>query len=329
MKTLIRKALVMIFMAAPLMASAQQVTNRYAMKLDANPDGSYSLQKAERYAKIVDINSIEDLLVPYTYEAKDLKGKLYNKVVSTEYVYKHCDGYDLKLIVDQAVSDQPTPFVIHCHGGGWSRGDAESGRSLTKYLAQQHGITGVRVEYSLYPKPGLDVHVSIQDVLDAVKYMRDNAAMFNIDPKCVGFIGTSAGAHLAACAAMMCPDAKVFVGYSGIYDLTTAAIVQRSKDKDRIAYFCDRDERELVKASPVYLIGKKTKVAAQLFCGTADLTVEYSQSQAFAAALKARKGCSVELNVYPNYDHNLSSKTSDKMEEIFFKSAAFVAEHLK
>ena len=73
---------------------------------------------------------------------------------------------------------------------------------------------------------------------------------------------------------------------------------------------------------------KKCKVAAQLFCGTGDLTVEYSQSVNFADVLKARKAKVVDLQIYPYYDHNLSAKASDKMEEIFFKTAAFIAENL-
>lgn len=333
---------IFVFASFAVLCDAQTITNRYAMKLDANPDGTYSLQKRDRYEKIVDLSSIDDLLVPYTYEQKNLKGKMYNSVETKEIVYKHGDGYDLVLYVDQAVCDHRTPWVIHLHGGGWARGNADSGRSLTKYLAQQHNITGVRVEYSLAGQNGADVEVSIQDVLDAVKYIQQHADEFNVDPNCVGFIGTSAGAHLAACAAMKCSDTKVFVGYSGIYDLTTAAICNKTRDEERIRYFkgnigsdskgrvkAEYDENVLRKCSPVYLINKKRPIAAQLFCGTADITVECSQSKAFADALGRVKGSVVDLQVYENYDHNLSSKASDKMEEIFFKTVEFVVANLK
>ena len=126
---------------------------------------------------------------------------------------------------------------------------------------------------------------------------------------------------------MLTKEAKVFVGYSGIYDLTTAAIVQKTKDAERIAYFNNRDEKSLKDASPLYLIPKKTKIAAQLFCGTGDITVEYSQSEDFADALKRHKA-TVDLQVYKNYDHGLNSKSSDKMEEIFFKTVDFVVANL-
>ena len=36
----------------------------------------------------------------------------------------------------------------------------------------------------------------------------------------------------------------------------------------------------------------------------------------------------VELVVYENYDHNLSAKASDKMEEVFFRAMDFLAANL-
>lgn len=71
--------------------------------------------------------------------------------------------------------------------------------------------------------------VSIQDILDAVKYVQEHAAELNVNPACVGFLGTSAGAHLAAVAAMTVPGTKALVGYSGIYDLEKAAITMKTK----------------------------------------------------------------------------------------------------
>lgn len=313
----------LVLSASVAFAQQSVPTNRYGMKLEQNADGTYSLQKEKRYAKILNLSEISDLYVPYTHVNDRLTGKLYNKVETVEIEYKG----SLKIAVDKAKSDVPSPVLFFCHGGGWARGNFDASRSLTKYLAQNHGITGVRIEYTLAPEPGANVQVSIQDVLDAVQYIRDHAAELNVDPSRMAFGGTSAGAHLAACAAMKTPEAKVFFGYSGIYDLTTAAIVQKTKDEQRIGYFCDRDEKVLRDASPLYLIPKKTGIAAQLFCGTGDITVEYSQSEAFADELRRHKA-KVDLQVYKYYDHGLNAKASDKMEEIFFKTVDFVVENL-
>lgn len=311
-------------------ANAQEktITNKYAMKLKDDGNGSYELIYAKKYAKFIDLSQVEDLLVPYTHKNDKLTGKLYNKIETEVITYKKNGGYELNIAIDKAVSDSPAPVMFYCHGGGWARGNFESCRTLSKYMAQQYGITGVRVSYTLASQDGANVEVSIQDVLDAVAFIRKNAAQYNIDPSRIGFLGTSAGAHLAACAAMKTDDAKVFVGYSGIYDLTTAAITTKTKDEQRKAYFFNLDPSALAKASPALMLGKKKKIDALIVCGTADCTVECSQSENFASALNALKGSSAELLEYPYYDHNLTSKSSDKMEEIFFKTADFIAAHL-
>ena len=292
----------------------QQFSNRYGMKMKQNEDGSYSLLYAKKYAKFIDVNTIPDVMTPYTYQANRLKSKDYKGVITKDIVYKKYKDYELILTVDFAETDNPAPFVVYLHGGGWARGNNGSSRSLSQYLAKQKGITGVRVSYTLAPQSDATVKVSIQDVWDAVKYIREHAAELNINPECFGFLGTSAGAHL--------------VGYSGIYDLEKAAIIQKTKDSQRIGYFCGRDPKVLREISPVNLIPKKNVPASMLVCGTCDVTVECEQSEIFASALKKRGGV-CELLRYEYYDHNVSSKTSDKMEEIFFKSVDFLTDHVK
>lgn len=326
-----KKILTLILSAATFAAVAQtapQITNRYAMKLTRNDDGSYSLLNEKRYAKAIDLSLYgPELLEPYTHQNDRLQSRDYKGVEVREIVYRKHDGYELTMAVDMAQSDKPAPVVIYCHGGGWARGDNSSQRSLSQYLAKQKGITGVRINYTLAPQPDATVNVSIDDVLAAVAYLREHASELNIDPDRIGFVGTSAGAHLAAVGAMRTPKTKVFVGYSGIYDLETAAICQRTKDEQRIAYFLDRDPKILRAASPESIIPKKTKIAAQIYCGTADITVEYEQSRSFARALE-KHGATVDLQIYEKYDHGLNAKSSDKMEEIFFKTVDFISAHL-
>lgn len=329
MKKLLLAALLLLAAGASAQTAAPKVpTNRYSMKLQLNDDGTYSLLNEKRYAKIVDLTQIEDLLVPYEHQNRRLSSRNYKGVETREAVYKRYDDYELTLAIDIAVSDAPTPVVFYFHGGGWERGNNGALRVQSQYMAKQHGVTGVRVSYSLAPQSDVTVKVSIEDVKDAVQYIRDHARELNIDPSRMGFVGTSAGAHLAAVGAMTTPEAKAFVGYSGIYDLETAAISSRAKKEQRIAYFCGKDPKVLRDASPVNLIPKKRQPAALLFCGTADITVECAQSRLFAEALKKKGAENVELAVYENYDHNLSSKTSDKMEEIFFRTMEFLSANL-
>lgn len=315
----------LFFVAAS--AQEKQISNRYGMKMKQEADGSYSLLYAKKYARFIDVNTIPDVFVPYTHKNDRLSGKDYKGVRTQDIVFKTNKDYSLTISVDFAESAAPAPFMLYVHGGGWARGNNGSSRSLSQYLAKQKGITGIRVSYTLAPQPGADVNVSIQDIKDALAYVREHAKELNVNPDVYGFLGTSAGAHLAAVGAMT-SNAKLFVGYSGIYNLETAAITMKTKDPQRIAYFCDRDSKVLHDASSVNLIPKKNAPAAMLVCGTCDVTVECSQSEEFARLLK-KKGAVVDLLTYKYYDHNLSSKSSDKMEEIFFKTVDFVTKYLK
>ncbi len=328
MKKKILSALLICMALAGAFAQEKVPTNRYSMKLKAEADGSYTLLNAHRYAKFIDLSGLNDLLVPYEHKNNRLSSKDYKGVEVKEAIYRTHKGYELQLAIDMAVSETPAPVMFFVHGGGWARGTNGSSRSLSQYLAKQKGITGVRVQYSLAPQPGVNVEVSIADIEAAVEYIRQHAKELNIDPSRIGFYGTSAGGHLAGVGAMKAPEAKVFVGVSGIYDLETAAICMRSKQEERINYFCQRNPAVLRRSSPQQLIPKRCKCAVLLFSGTADITVECEQSRNFAEALKRKGVKTVELALYDYYDHPLSSKASDKMEEILFRTVALITGHL-
>ncbi len=320
----------LLLLSVVCVARAQEVTNRYSMKLEVNGDGTYSLINAKRYAAIVDLDKIPDLLVPYTYSFDRLKASDYSKVETREFVYKSYPDYELKLQVDMAVSDTPAPFMVYIHGGGWARGTFSSNSDLSKYAARQAGVAGVRISYTLAPQPGATVFVSIEDVKDAVKFIQDHAAELNIDPARFGFCGGSAGGHLAAVGAMSIPGARLVISYAGIYDLEHAAISSKisKSNTERMKYFCDATPDVLRKASPVNMIPSKNIPAALLIHGSADIVVECGQSRIFAEALRKKGAADVELSIYPYYDHNISSKTSDLKEKCFFDSYEFIKKHI-
>lgn len=325
----VKSLLIFLFLCTGIASwgQEQKYTNKYDMKLIKNEDGSFELYQREKYEKIIDLTKVEDLLIPYKYKAEKLREDSYSKTKTTTITYKTYPSYSLQIDIDKATSDTPTPVMFYVHGGGWRAGTYRTNSQLSKYLAQQHNITGVRIQYTLARQENANIEVSIQDVLDAVQYIKTHAKEYNIDTKRIGFCGGSAGGHLAACGALM-TKAKVFVGYSGVYDLSTAHVLKRQSFKKMTDYFKGFDPKVLEAVSPINLINKKTKLAAQIYCGTADLTVEYSQSLDFADALQKKKGCVVDLQVYENYGHTPQGKKSDKMEEIFFKSVDFITKYL-
>lgn len=328
MKKIILSLLATLLVAVTLSAQQKSITNRYAMKLKLEEDGSYSLINEKRYSKLIDLSEIDDLLIPYEHQNNRLSSRDYRGVEVKEVIYRTHEGYELQLLIDMAVSETPTPAMFYIHGGGWARGSNASPRVLSQYMAKQKGVTGVRVQYTLAPQPGANVEVSISDIEAAVEYITSHAEELNIDPTRVGFYGTSAGAHLAAAGAMKCKNSKLLVGVSGIYDLESAAISSRARQQERINYFCGKDPEVLHRASPINMIPKRGKCAVMLYCGSADITVEWEQSRLFAEALKSKGYKNVNLKLYENYDHNLAAKASDKMEEIFFLTVDFIANNI-
>ena len=92
-----------------------------------------------------------------------------------------------------AASDR-LPTVLFVHGGGFRAGNRES------YLAQAarlagHGYVTATASYRLAPRHQFPA--AVEDVKAAVRFLRANAAKYNIDAERIGTIGGSAGGHLA------------------------------------------------------------------------------------------------------------------------------------
>ena len=87
--------------------------------------------------------------------------------------------------------------AIICPGGGYGRlMNQPEGHKIARWL-NEHGITGIVLEYEL-PKGRSEV--PLQDAQRALRMARANAKEWKIDPKRLGIFGFSAGGHLASTA---------------------------------------------------------------------------------------------------------------------------------
>ena len=85
------------------------------------------------------------------------------------------------------------PAVILCPGGGYNYLVTTKMEPIAKWL-NQHGISAYILIYRT-PKKRKD---AFEDIQRAVRIVRSRAAEWNIDPKRIGVMGSSAGGHLAA-----------------------------------------------------------------------------------------------------------------------------------
>lgn len=112
----------------------------------------------------------------------------------------------LDLYIPTGGAPQPYPVVIWIHGGAWSGGSRFPVGSAG--ILTQHGFAVASLDYRLTSQAGqygaepVIFPAQIHDVKGAIRWLRANAATYNLDPARFGTFGSSAGGHLAALAGL-------------------------------------------------------------------------------------------------------------------------------
>ncbi len=102
----------------------------------------------------------------------------------------------------------PFPIVVMVHGGGFMFGDKSDGAGLTgvdQLLAAGYAVASINYRLSAeahYP-------AQIYDAKAAVRFLRENAAKYNLDPKKFGAWGASAGGNLVSLLGTTCNVAEL------------------------------------------------------------------------------------------------------------------------
>lgn len=108
----------------------------------------------------------------------------------------------------------PVPVVLVIHGGGWRSGARDDGyvRRICRYLAG-HGLAALSVSYRLAPDARFPAQ--LDDLAEAVAWLRREGPGLGLDTRAIGVWGYSAGAHLASLMSMQpqaLPVAAVVAG---------------------------------------------------------------------------------------------------------------------
>jgi acetyl esterase len=133
--------------------------------------------------------------------------------------YSRPDGLDLMLDAYIPDGKGPFPAVVIVHGGGWEAGDKITYVSPVFAPLAEAGFAWFSIDYRLTPY----VHVpeQLEDVRNAVRFVRQHADWFHIDPGRVALLGESASGHLVAeVASVPCPGCEVqaVVSFYGVYN---------------------------------------------------------------------------------------------------------------
>lgn len=208
------------------------------------------------------------------------------------------------LFLDGYIPNGPGPFpaVIIVHGGGWVRGDRRTEVAPLFPPLTEAGVAWFSIDYRLsndFTQFGL----AIDDVKNAIRFVKAHAAEYRIDPARLALVGESAGGQLAAMAALdPSPDLRVkaVVGLYAPMDLVSLAKNSQLVPAQLRTALIGTPFESLILArlgqlSPLTNV-RPGAPAFLLIHGTADSLVPYSQSVQMCDRLH-RAGASCEL--YP------------------------------
>lgn len=110
-------------------------------------------------------------------------------------IYKQITESKLMLDVYRFPSTSSQPLLVLIHGGGWASGSKDMLAPLARAVAKQ-GFVVASINYRL--SGAARFPAGFEDARDAVIWLKQNAAKFQIDSERVALAGGSAGGQLAA-----------------------------------------------------------------------------------------------------------------------------------
>lgn len=232
---------------------------------------------------------------------------------------------------------KPVPGLIFIHGGAWSGGDRKMLRVYGMSYARKGYVTAC-ISYRLSGEATSPA--AIQDCKCAVRWLRDNAGKYHVNPDQIGVIGGSAGGHLAMMLGYasdpslegdgghtgVSSKVQAVVNFYGVYDMTTPACRVAGPVVKFVGGKSYAEAPELyTRVSPVHYLAKGAPPTLILH-GTIDDLVPISQSDALADRLR-------ELGVPFVYDRLPGWPHAMDMAEVVnqrcqFMMDAFFARHL-
>ena len=128
-------------------------------------------------------------------------------VLIDEHVYTVVEGENLTLDLyrPEYIAD-PRPVVVVIHGGAWTDGDKRDFTTLSRYLAAR-GYVVASVDYRLAPR--WTFPSPQEDVLAAIRYIKDLETTHGVDPTRFALLGRSVGGQIALLAAYSSSDPAI------------------------------------------------------------------------------------------------------------------------
>ena len=247
-----------------------------------------------------------------------------NVIRRSDVPYTTRDGVDYRLdiVAPEGVPDSPRPAILYVHGGGWIGGEKTT--SSNDWLAEA-GFFTASVEYRLSDVATFPAQ--IHDVKAAIRWIREHADEWHVDPERIGVWGSSAGGHLSAlcavtngdewyaggefetssdvqCAVPICPPTDFLIDWYAVGNMPVHDEAEMCVTGLLGGMPLDRIDLAR-KASPLWqdLAGSVPQLVIQ---GGADDLVPAGQVRAYTSALM-QHGADVTYLEYPDEGHGVDA----------------------
>jgi len=194
----------------------------------------------------------------------------------------YCNSQTLDIYTPRA-STRALPLAIFVHGGGMSAGDKSDINAIFLNALANAGFVVASVNYRLAPQ--YKYPSQIEDVKCAIRYLRDHAQLFGINPNNIFAFGASAGGELVTIAALTGGHSSFDVGPYLNESSSVTAVVDMFGPANLTNCNCYTDAQRVFGSNPNnYVMASPTHYIAPdsppilIIQGVNDTTVSKSQS---------------------------------------------------
>ena len=155
-------------------------------------------KKAKKPMVIIGV-LVSILILSFTYYIIATKPPLLQGNIIYQIPYNHSQSLDVYLPTSNHRAGYPV--VIYIHGGAWITGTKEA-INFNRFNSainelREKGYVIISPDYTLARNGKSPFPQCINDMYDAIEWVKGNAATYRFDLDNIGLIGESAGAHLA------------------------------------------------------------------------------------------------------------------------------------
>lgn len=260
--------------------------------------------------------------------------------------YINRDSIDLHLQIIFQRSEKPQPCIVYIQGSAWMKQDVYSNLPQLISFARR-GYVIVSVEYR--PSDVAPFPAQIIDARTAIRFVRKNAARFNIDPDNINIWGDSSGGHTAVFCGITSGLSEFSTDDYSEYSDTVNSIIDYygPTDVSKMSQFPSamdhvkptspegkflggvdvlQNVEKAEKASPMTYISKGRSIPPILIAhGSVDALVPFNQSDILAIKLE-ETGKTFEFYNLKGADHGSPEFWTKEMFDIV---DAFIRRHLK